>query len=144
MISSTYKGLPVTSIDDQAFLGCGNLASVTIPDSVTSISASAFSGCSNLQFNEYGNAKYLGSKTNDYFALIETKSTNFSSYTIHNDTKIIANSAFSDCDSLTSITFNGTVEEWNAIEKGGSWNENIPAEKSFARTGKWSYNGLRR
>lgn len=36
-IPSQIKGLPVTSIGDKAFQYCGNLTSVTIPESVTTI-----------------------------------------------------------------------------------------------------------
>ena len=36
-------------------------------------------------------------------------------------------SAFYYCSSLTSITFQGTVAEWNAITKGSDWNKSIPA-----------------
>ncbi len=30
--------------------------------------------------------------------------------------------AFSYCSSLTIITFNGTIEQWNAVRKGYRWN----------------------
>ena len=99
----------VTSIGYGAFSGCCGLTSIEIPDSVTSIGYDAFYYCSKLQFNEYGNAKYLASKTNDYFALIELKNNNFGSYTIHNDTKIIADRAFSGCSMLTSIEIPDSV-----------------------------------
>ena len=35
----------------------------------------------------------------------------------------INESAFQNCERLVKITFGGTVEEWNAIEKGTDWDE---------------------
>lgn len=48
--SVVYEGntYPVTSIGEYAFLYCGKLSSVTIPDGVTSIGRSAFSGCRSM------------------------------------------------------------------------------------------------
>ena len=117
-LTSVTIGDDVTSIGDYAFTDCSSLMSVTIGENVTSISSSAFRYCSSLQFNEYGNAKYLGSKTNAYFALIETKSKNFSSYTIHNDTKVIADGVFSNCSSLTSV-YISDIEAWCKISFSG-------------------------
>ena len=48
VISSTYNGLPVTSIRDSAFDGCTEITGVTIPDSVTSIHYASFRGCTGL------------------------------------------------------------------------------------------------
>jgi hypothetical protein len=39
----------------------------------------------------------------------------------------IENWAFSGCSKLKSITFEGTMEEWNSITKGSDWNKNVPA-----------------
>ena len=44
----------VTSIGDQAFMGCTNLERVTIPDSVTGIDNWAFEGCQSLTDVYYG------------------------------------------------------------------------------------------
>ena len=47
-IGDTYEGKAVTSIGERAFSGCGNLTSITIPDSVTSIGYKAFYECFKL------------------------------------------------------------------------------------------------
>ena len=47
-IPSALGGYPVTSIGVRVFEDCGELTSVTIPDSVTSIGDFAFDGCSGL------------------------------------------------------------------------------------------------
>ena len=99
----------VTSIGSSAFWNCYSLTGLVIPDSVTSIGGSAFADCSKLQFNEYENCKYLGSKDNHYYALIEVTTQNLSSYTIHEDTKVIADYAFSYCTRLISIVIPDSV-----------------------------------
>ena len=47
-IPAKYKGKPVASIKDNAFLNCISLTGVTIGNSVTSIGTKAFRGCYSL------------------------------------------------------------------------------------------------
>ncbi len=99
----------VISIGNYAFYGYDRLTSITIPDSVTSIGSYAFEGCDNLQYNEYGNALYLGSNTNPYLVLIAAKNESITSVDINASTKVIYGSAFYLCSSLTSVTIPESV-----------------------------------
>ena len=69
----------------------------------------AFEGCDNLQYNEYGNALYLGNEKNPYVVLIRAKDTSMISVNIHDATKVIYEGAFSYCSGLTSITIPDSV-----------------------------------
>ena len=62
-----------------------------IPNSVTGISQSAFTGSSLTQV------------------------------VIPNSVTSIGSVAFGRCRSLTLITYNGTIAQWNAIQKSSSW-----------------------
>lgn len=124
-IPAVLGNYPVTHIGNQAFMGCTGLTSVVIPNSVTEIGASAFYNCTglksltipdsviliggralptenNMDYNEYDNALYLGDEENPYRFLIKAKSQSITSCQIHENTKYIYQSAFSQCK-LTSI-----------------------------------------
>ena len=80
VIPSTYKNLPVTSIDDSAFVRNTRMTSVTIPDSIVYIGDHAFEGCSAL-----------------------------TSVTLPESVGGIGDWVFRDCSSLTNVTLSKSV-----------------------------------
>lgn len=99
----------VISIGNDAFAGCYNLCSIENLDSVVNIGNNVFGGCNSSLYSEYEYGKYVGSKDNPYAVLIEITNKNMSTYSIHEDTKIIASNVFNNCSRLTSITIPDSV-----------------------------------
>ncbi|MBO5673007.1 MAG: leucine-rich repeat domain-containing protein [Paludibacteraceae bacterium] len=99
----TYNGTTysVTSIGDYAFYNCSSLTSITIPNSVTSIGDYAFLGCSSLPVEN--NLRYADTY------LVEAVNKTLSTYSIKEGTKWVGSSAFSHCQSLTSIKLPNSV-----------------------------------
>jgi len=86
-----------------------NVNNVTINPETKIIGEYAFSGCSSLQYNEYENCLYLGNEENPYLYLASIKDKNVNNVAINNKTKIIRDSAFKGCSSLTSIEIPDSV-----------------------------------
>ena len=103
-IPSSFNGIPVTRIDKQAFLYCGKITSITVPDSVTSIGESAFYGLSNLTSVTLGNGvTSIGDSA--FFGCSALKNIN-----LPDSLTSIGKSAFSGCYELTSIVIPRKVE----------------------------------
>ena len=106
----------VTSIGDDAFVDCDNLASVTIPNSVTSIGNSAFSWCTGLF-----------------------------SVTIPDGVTSISNGAFSFCRSLTSVTIPSSVTSiGNRAFYGCESLESVDIPNSVSSIGNSAFDGCQR
>ena len=93
---------PVTSIGSSAFVNCGSLTSVTIPNSVTSIGYAAFGGSGLTSVTIPDGVTSIG----DY-AFNRCKS--LTSVTIGNSVTSIGYYAFDGCKSLTSVTIGNSV-----------------------------------
>ncbi|MBE5756910.1 MAG: leucine-rich repeat domain-containing protein [Clostridiales bacterium] len=90
-IESLIIGNGVEIIGHGAFIDCRNLESVVIPDSVKTISNWAFGSCVSLE-----------------------------SVVIGSGVTYIGNS-FIECSNLKDISYNGTLKEWESINRGGRW-----------------------
>ncbi len=85
----------VESIEKYAFTYCEALKTIIIPNGVKSIGDGAFSGCETLE-----------------------------EITIPKTVTSISERAFQLCDALTTVNYEGTEEEWNAITIG-SYNSTL-------------------
>ena len=110
----------VTSIGERAFIWCFALGSITIPDSVKSIEWKAFSGCSLTEITIPSSVTNIGKE-----AFLDCES--LEEIIIGNSVTSIENRAFACCESLFSITYQGTIAQWKEIKFGEDWNEEIPA-----------------
>lgn len=116
----TFDG-DVTSIIDWAFSYYYSLTSITIPNSVTSIGEYAFYECKGLTSITIPNSVIsIG-----YWAFKECSA--LTSITIPNSVTSIGGDAFRECSGLTTIIYEGTQEQWNAINKGNPFNYMVPA-----------------
>ena len=103
--SVKYRGrnYKVTAIGDDAFAGCEELTSVSIPDEVETIGSYAFAGCEGLTSVTIPS----GVKTIKAYAFNICE--NLSSIVISQNVQTIEDNVFSDCSGLTSVTINSNA-----------------------------------
>jgi hypothetical protein len=110
----------VTNVGHGAFCGCSSLTDFAIPKGIDKIITGMFWGCTSL----------TNVRIPEGITVIESSAfqdcKNLTSVTIPKSVASIAYLAFYNCPNLTEIHFEGTVDQWNAIEKDTRWNLNSP------------------
>ncbi len=143
----------ITRIGLSAFASCSGLTGIYIHKYVTYIGDQAFAMCTSLReiTVEPGNARYhssgncvirtaskvlvFGCSTSVIPADGSVTIIQNSAFAHHNMSEItiplsiteIGVLAFTDCDYLRTIRYTGTMEQWNDIRKGSSWDYGTPA-----------------
>lgn len=97
----------LVSIGEDAFYMCTSLEKIIIPSNVTTIYNEAFSTCTKLK-----------------------------EVILPNSITTIGFAIFSACTSLETLTYNGTMAQWNAINKNANWKgSNTPLSKIVCTDG---------
>lgn len=132
------------SIGWMAFYGCTLLKEVVIPDAVTHIGSQAFFNSSAVitwgdapQIERLGTRAFLGIANEalvipDSVTVMEEEAVSYAYdlITVHigkNVKKLLGHNFFM-CNNLRTITYGGTIAEFNAIEKERGWNYSSVSE----------------
>ena len=127
----TFDG-PVTSIGDNAFSNCSNLAFISLPKSVRSIRNWAFLDCSNLSsifipelVSSFGSSAFAGCSSMTSItipnlvrrleAFVFSGCSSLTSITIPESVTYIGEAAFSNCSSLSSIVIPNSVTRIESV-----------------------------
>ena len=136
-VPAVVDGKTVTGLGNSCFEGCSELEELTIPSTVTFVDYYCFLGCNNLRvINGTENIEIVH---HTYIQDTQIESLDLSGLresqggypkslkTVVLSNKLEAVPNFQDCEALETIVFNGTVSEWNRVEKTSRSFRNVPA-----------------
>lgn len=118
-IPEKFEGKPVREIASGGFSGIEGVALVSIPSSVRLIDTYAFGSCEYLATVELAE----GVERIEGYAFANCQ--NLLEVSIPSTVSYIGEGAFGLCLSLGTIKYNGTIAEWESIEKADGWYGNI-------------------
>lgn len=120
VIPQKIDGCTVVSIDDKAFFGCTELASVTFPDTLKTIGANAFAGCFSLKNVE------LPDSVTEVGKGCFMSCTELESADLGKGVSVVPENCFYACTALNSFDFTnitelGTQSFYGCAELSGSY-----------------------
>ena len=144
-------GKSVTTIGEKAFVACQKLTSITLPSGMTSIEDNTFSGCRNLsniilpiEIQNVGENAFRSCaiKTLTLPDSVTTIGEGaffdcgfLTQINIPNNVTIIEESTFGFCLSLTDILYNGTISQWESIQRKNYWDNNTGEYTIYCKDG---------
>ncbi|MGM9632580.1 MAG: leucine-rich repeat domain-containing protein [Eubacteriales bacterium] len=151
VIPSTYNGEPVTKIADRAF-GYEKIKSVFIPESVKVIGKEAFYECTSLEEVRFeGGVEEIGLRAFWNCKLLKevqlpnsliSLGTSAFAYCLNLETIYIPKTlsrlemwTFNQCTSFSAVHFDGTVQEWQALQKDSEWDLGTNEYKIYCTDG---------
>lgn len=132
LLSDVYIGKNTTHLNRQTFQNCA-ISAIELPDALIYIGPVVFGGCVNLQ-SLYTNK--VQTIDNNAFE----GCTGLQSVTIGSSLQTINANAFYLCSGLITINYEGTIEQWNAVDKVDNWHNGVHATEVHCTDGDVSLN----
>ena len=106
-----------------ALNSCTSIESITLPNTVTTIKGGAFDGCTSLKsINFPEGLLYIGGNNNQ---VMQSNAFNncisLTQLDLPHSLLAIGGWSFEGCTNISSINYNGTIEEWGNVYKGTAW-----------------------
>ena len=108
IVLDTYNGLPVTAIGYEAFRGCSQMTSISLPSTVNQIDQGAFWDCTGLT------SVVIPKRVTELSMQLFEGCTSLTSLTLPKNLKVIRIEALYNTR-LMNIYFAGTEEQWVAV-----------------------------
>ena len=108
IVLDTYNGLPVTAIGYEAFRGCSQMTSISLPSTVSRIEQGAFWDCTGLT------SVVIPKRVTELSMQLFEGCTSLTSLTLPKNLKVIRIEALYNTR-LMNIYFAGTEEQWAAV-----------------------------
>ena len=125
-------------IGHTALLGCGNLTSITFPESLTEIDDEAFAACVKLTTLDFSRTKLKRVSEQAFCGCIELISVSFPATLVE-----IGGGAFCGANKLRTVRFLGNAPYVNVDyeETSGKWGDLYIAIRDFKSSDNWVYDG---
>lgn len=140
------------SIPNLAFSGCESLKNIIIPETVTTLGSSSFANSGLVNVTIPGSIAFVGSEAFNYCYSLETLVMNegveriglgafrnnirLSSVQLPKSLTTLEGMIFGNDKNLKSISYAGTMEEWDLITKADAWYSNSAIEKVVCSNGE--------